>query len=267
MLRECPNCHEPTEDGKQYCSNCGFNLNAKESIPIIVGEVVDEEQERRRRTSARPARYFQRLVERILAGLFLMGLCGLIGFLGDKIPSFSPASPTSDPSYLNQATLAAQTASAVQIPTEPKPAATFPVVPMGQVVHYKNLEIDLVDVTGHDLIYTGNDLAWYPNAGQRIIDLAVSVRNSGPFHQVNWNDMGITESNGSQWYANFSGFKEVDTLSGVDPFGIKISETNGTDFATFSRLTYLRLVFFVDDRPQTILFQIENSPAIIFLVK
>jgi hypothetical protein len=138
---------------------------------------------------------------------------------------------------------------------------------MGVPVTYGSLEINLLKVITHDLIYTGNMVTWHPNPGDRIIDLAVWVVNTGPSIQVQWNTVGIIE-NGKGWYPNFVGAKSFTTDTGYDPFNLKLSETNGNEFVRFDSFTCLRLVFFVKDDPsQIILFQIENSPLISFQVK
>jgi hypothetical protein len=135
-----------------------------------------------------------------------------------------------------------------------------PPEPMGIAVTYKTLQITLLKVTTHDLIYMGGDAAWYPKSGDRIIDIGVLVKNSGSNITVQWKNIGIEESNGTAWYPSFAGVKTVSYGQNYDPFNIKISETNESQLVSFTNDTYLRLIFSVRNIPQTILFSIEDSP-------
>jgi len=156
------------------------------------------------------------------------------------------------------------------IPTQYLPPPTFaptPIsspAPMGIPVNYQSLQITLLNITTHDLIYTGEDIAFYPQSGDKIIDLGVLVRNSGATVAIKWKDIGIMESNGSAWYPNFCGEKTVSYGQIYDPFNIKISETQEEQFASFANDTYIRLIFYVKNVPQNILFTIKDSPSIVF---
>ena len=145
---------------------------------------------------------------------------------------------------------------------------TLPASVMGVPIHYRSLEITLVGAIPHDLIYTGNNYAWYPLDGDRIIDLAVRVNNSSlnDVH-VNWENVGVIESNGESWFAYFGNTK-VTTNPDFDPFGVKITETTVDEFIFIgSATTYMRLIFFVSDSSLPLLFQIESSPLIEFKIK
>ena len=129
---------------------------------------------------------------------------------------------------------------------------------------YDSLEISVVKVTTHDLIWRGEDIAWYPDAGNRFVDVGVLVRNPGAPISVQWQYIGIEESNGSSWYPAFAGARTVNLGQSFDPFSIKLGDVLGAESVQFDDDTYLRLVLPVRNIRQVLLFSIKTSRSIAF---
>lgn len=263
FFRNCPVCNTETSPGLIRCPNCGVDLEIARSN-VMKGMVVEGGKigyVAGAYSASTPPRKktitFSSVIGVIIVCCILLVFYGVIN---DTIltPLLYPSL-----SLTHYAPTPILAASPTPIRVAPSPTP----VPMGYPVRYGNLEIVLLDVITHDMIYTG-DMIYRAVPGNHIIDLAVQVRNLGelPVH-VKWSDVGILESNGGAWYANFGNTKQTANPD-FDPFSISIPEQSADEFVFNSGSTLMRLIFSVSDRPfQTIQFQIEASPFMQFTVK
>lgn len=200
----------------------------------------------------------------ILILAFLITACSIAASEPTPIP------PTDTP---------AATATKTPKPTStPRPTATLvpTPAPLGSAVTYNSLEITVLDVFNRESVHFGDvsghwETFYKPIAEHYLIDVGVLVHNLKPGNvvPVKWGNIFIVEENGDGWYPGWGKAKTVETGTKIDPFSIGLSSTNlnPDDLVQFDNDTYLRLIFMVvADPEQTILFGIEDSPAIGFKV-
>jgi hypothetical protein len=144
---------------------------------------------------------------------------------------------------------------------EPTPAQ------VGETVKHGSLEITLVEVATDSHIVPSGGYYWYSDPGQTFVDIAVLVRNTKTTPaRVAINYIGITQENGESWYPNFYGSKTVEIGRKFNPMAsLKFEETSGTEMVSFEQDTYLRLIWYIEDK-QTVLFDINGSPQILIPV-
>ena len=200
----------------------------------------------------------------LLFALLTVLACQVGSFAAEEIPTPTQANtttplPTDTPTLRPTSTL------------RPTQTSTPTPAPIGSTIRYKTLEVTVIDVATHGLIYPGGLTAWYPSdKSDTFLDVGVLVRNTDATLAVPWSVVGVTEENGDAWYPVFASTRTVEDGKKVDPFVMKIpaDPLEGRESVTFTGDTYLRLIFIVSNEPgSTILFNIGDSPYISFELK
>ena len=206
------------------------------------------------------------LVQVALMLSFGLTACGPGQFLG---PTATPVPTLTFTATLTPLPTATHTPTSTptRTPTPTKtPVPTAAAV--GDTVPFGSIEITVLKVDHHDFIVPTGYGGWRPkDATKMFLDLGVLVQNLDPAHPVSamWKDVAITEANGESSAPVFADSVTMEPGSDYDPFRIGISTMVASDRMTVSleKDTYLRLIYVVA-RNQTIVFQIQDSPAIAF---
>jgi hypothetical protein len=198
--------------------------------------------------------------------LFALTLACAVG----ATPTPTPVPPTNTPFPTDTAT-PVPTPTRTPLPTRtPRPTPA----PIGSAVHYKSLEITVLNVINRPSVHFGDvagnfEKFFEPLEGHFLIDVAVLVRNQNPGNPVSfkWENVFVVEANGDAWYPVWGTIKTFPSEKTLDPYtlGLNSTQLRGDDTIQFDGYTYMRLIFSVSDNPnQTILFGIEDSPFIGF---
>jgi len=149
--------------------------------------------------------------------------------------------------------------------TETGNSATPMPVNIGETVQIGSLEITVLKFDNHNLIVPGGKKYFYAKSGYAFLDLGVIVKNTNSGNPINlaWNTIYIAEENGKVWAPTFADVKVG--ASEIDPFTIGINTQITKDLLTKTvefggSDVYMRLIYVVDNKDQTVLFGVADSP-------
>ena len=135
---------------------------------------------------------------------------------------------------------------------------TVPVA-VGTPITYKSLQITLLDVSEHDLIWTGDEMAYYPKAGSHVVDLVLSIHRGLSVSPVRvaWKSISTHQTDGLGWYTNFGGMSDSDDLP-------KIRTLTPEQDIDLAAVHTLRLAFFIPEKPQKLKLYVGDPWLILF---